>query len=71
MARIREGAYLLRTNLQAGTAEELWSRYMQLTEAEALFRALKSESSIRPLLHQKESRVKAHVMVAFLGYVSG
>jgi transposase len=65
---LREGAYLLRTNLQADTAEELWSRYMQLTEAEASFRALKSELSIRPLFHQKEPRVKAHVMVAFLGY---
>lgn len=65
---LREGAYLLRTNLQAGSAEELWSKYMQLTEAEASFRALKSELSIRPLFHQKESRVKAHVLVAFLGY---
>ena len=64
----REGAYLLRTNLQAASAEELWSKYMQLTEAEASFRALKSELSIRPLFHQKEARVKAHVMVAFLGY---
>jgi transposase len=64
----REGAYLLRTNLQADTAEELWSKYMQLTEAEASFRALKSELSIRPLFHQLEPRVKAHVMVAFLGY---
>jgi transposase len=64
----REGAYLLRTNLQAGSAEELWSKYMQLTEAEAAFRSLKSELSIRPLFHQKEPRVKAHVMVAFLGY---
>jgi transposase len=64
----REGAYLLRTNLQAATAEELWSKYMQLTEAEASFRALKSELSIRPLFHQLEPRVKAHVMVAFLGY---
>src|SRR6266513_67003 len=64
----REGAYLLRTNLQAETPEELWSKYMQLTEAEASFRALKSELSIRPLFHQKERRVKAHVMVAFLGY---
>jgi transposase len=64
----REGAYLLRTNLPTGTAEELWSKYMQLTEAEASFRALKSELSIRPLFHQLEPRVKAHVMVAFLGY---
>ena len=64
----REGAYLLRTNLQTESAEHLWSKYMQLTEAEASFRALKSELSIRPLFHQKEPRVKAHVMVAFLGY---
>jgi len=64
----REGAYLLRTNLKADTAEQLWSKYLQLTEAEASFRALKSELSIRPLFHQLESRVKAHVMVAFLGY---
>jgi transposase len=64
----REGAYLLRTNLKAETAEELWSKYMQLTEAEASFRALKSELSIRPLFHQLEPSVKAHVMVAFLGY---
>ena len=64
----REGAYLLRTNLQAASAAPLWSKYMQLTEAEAPFRALKSELSIRPLFHQQEPRVKAHVLVAFLGY---
>src|SRR5438445_4478873 len=65
---LREGAYMLRTNLQADSAEQLWLKYMQLTEAEASFRALKSELSIRPLFHQKEPRLKAHVMVAFLGY---
>jgi len=65
---LREGAYMLRTNLQAETADQLWCKYMQLTEAEASFRALKSELSIRPLFHQIEPRVKAHVMVAFLGY---
>src|ERR1700674_3195939 len=65
---LREGAYMLRTNLQADSAKQMWSMYMQLTEAEASFRALKSELSIRPLFHQKESRVKAHILVAFLGY---
>lgn len=65
---LREGAYMLRTNLQADSAEQMWSMYMQLTEAEASFRALKSELSIRPLFHHKEPRVKAHVLVAFLGY---
>jgi len=64
----REGAYLLRTNLQGATVEELWTKYIQLTEAEAAFRALKSELSIRPLFHQLEPRVKAHILVAFLGY---
>jgi hypothetical protein len=65
---LREGAYMLRTNLQADSAEQMWSMYMQLTEAEASFRVLKSELSIRPLFHQKEERVKAHFLVAFLGY---
>jgi hypothetical protein len=64
----REGAYMLRTNIRTEKAEELWSKYMQLTEAEASFRALKSELSVRPLFHQLEHRVKAHVLVAFLGY---
>jgi transposase len=64
----REGAYLLRTNLEGSTVEELWIKYIQLTEAEAAFRALKSELSIRPLFHQLEPRVKAHILVAFLGY---
>src|SRR5260370_42138807 len=65
---LREGAYMLRTNLQADSAEQMWSMHMQLTEAEASFRALKSELSIRPLFHQKEPRVKAHGLVAFRGY---
>ena len=64
----REGAYLLRTNLQAESAAELWTKYIQLAEAEAAFRVLKSELSIRPLFHQLEHRVKAHILVAFLGY---
>ena len=64
----REGAYLLRTNLEGQSAEELWTKYIQLTEAEAAFRALKSELAIRPLFHQLEHRVKAHILIAFLGY---
>lgn len=66
--QVREGAYLLRTNLTADTAAELWKKYIQLTEVEAAFRTLKSELAIRPLFHQLEKRVKAHVLVAFLGY---
>jgi transposase len=64
----REGAYLLRTNLQGENPQDLWTKYIQLTEVEAAFRALKSELSIRPIFHQLEHRVKAHVLVAFLGY---
>jgi transposase len=64
----REGAYLLRTSLKEERTEELWKKYIQLTEAEAVFRALKSELAIRPIFHQKEHRVKAHILVAFLGY---
>jgi transposase len=64
----REGAYLLRTNLTVNGAADLWKKYMQLTEVEAAFRTLKSELAIRPLFHQLEKRVKAHVLVSFLGY---
>jgi hypothetical protein len=64
----REGAYLLRSNLEAETTEELWTKYIQLTEAEAVSRALKTELLIRTLFHQLEPRVKAHILVAFLGY---
>jgi transposase len=64
----REGAYLLRTNVKPGQPQELWSQYIQLTEAEAAFRALKSELLIRPFFHRLEGRIKAHILVAFLGY---
>lgn len=63
-----EGAYLLRTNLTDAAAADLWTQYIQLTEAEAAFRALKSELAIRPLFHRLEPRIKAHILVAFLGY---
>jgi transposase len=64
----REGAYLLRTNLSSTEPDTLWKSYIQLTEAEAVFRVLKSELAIRPIFHQLEHRTKAHVLVAFLGY---
>ncbi len=66
--RAREGAYLLRTNLPPDEPAKLWTNYIQLTEAEAAFRALKSQLSIRPVFHQLERRAKAHILVAFLGY---
>jgi transposase len=67
-AQYRDGAYLLRSNLTAENPQSLWKKYIQLTEVEAVFRALKSELSVRPIWHWKSHRVHAHVMVAFLGY---
>jgi transposase len=66
--RHTEGAYLLRTNLAGHDQSELWSMYMQLNDAEAAFRTLKQDLSIRPVFHQTEHRVKAHVLVCFLAY---
>ena len=68
-ARASEGAYVLRTNVTDWTPENLWSTYVQLTEAEAAFRIQKSDLSLRPIWHQKADRVKAHILVCFLAYV--
>jgi len=68
LASMRDGAYLLRTNLDERTPEALWKMYVQLTEVETVFRALKTDLAIRPIWHWVGSRVEAHVMVAFLGY---
>jgi len=68
-ARQSEGTYLLRTNVSEWTNEELWRTYIQLTEAEAAFRIHKSELWIRPIWHQREDRVLAHILVCFLAYV--
>jgi transposase len=68
-AALSAGCYLLRTNVLDWTDEELWKTYMQLTEAEAAFRIHKTDLRIRPIWHQKEDRVLAHILVCFLGYV--
>jgi transposase len=68
LAASRDGAYLLRTNLEGSDPAELWTEYVQLTEAEAVFRALKSDLAIRPIRHFSPKRLEGHVMVAFLGY---
>ena len=67
-ARRREGSYLLRTTLPAKAPEKMWEQYMVLVEIEAAFRCLKSDLGIRPVYHQLEHRVEAHIFVAFLGY---
>jgi transposase len=65
----REGCYLLRTNVSEWSEAELWQTYIQLTDAEAAFRVQKSELKIRPVWHQREDRVQAHIFVCFLAYV--
>jgi transposase len=68
-SRHSEGCYVLRTNIADWTQEALWRTYIQLTEAEAAFRIHKSELSIRPIWHQRQDRVLAHILVCFLAYV--
>jgi len=68
-AQLSEGCYLLRSNVTDWSAEDLWKAYIQLTEAEAAFRIHKSDLRIRPIWHQKDERVLAHILVCFLAYV--
>jgi len=68
-AALSEGCYLLRSNVTDWSDEELWKAYIQLTEAEAAFRIHKSDLGLRPIWHQKEERVLAHILVCFLAYV--
>jgi transposase len=68
-AALSEGCYLLRSNINDWSPEELWKAYMQLTDAEAAFRIHKSDLKIRPVWHQKTERVRAHILVCFLAYV--
>ena len=66
--RRREGRYLLRSNLTAKEPAQLWEMYLRLAEIEAAFRDLKGDLQIRPVFHQKEDRIEAHIFVAFLSY---
>jgi len=65
-AELRDGHYLLRSNMVAEDPAVLWERYIQLTQIEAAFRTMKSELDIRPIYRQLEHRVEAHILVAFL-----
>lgn len=67
-ARQREGRYLLRTNLEATDPELIWRCYMQLCHVEEAFRTLKGDLGLRPIFHQKATRIEAHLFVAFLAY---
>ncbi len=67
-AALSEGCYLLRTNISGKAPKELWRTYIQLTDVEEVFRTEKSELNIRPIWHQMEHRVQAHVLFSFLAY---
>ena len=68
-ARKREGRYLLRTNITSGrTPEQLWQFYIQLTEVESAFKNLKDDLALRPIHHQLEHRIEAHIFISFLAY---
>src|SRR6266567_536860 len=66
--RRREGRYLLRSNLTEEQPAQLWHLYIQLTHVEEAFKNLKGDLALRPLFHQKEARIEAHIFVAFLAY---
>ena len=64
----KEGHYLLRSNISLEKASELWQMYIQLTNVESAFRTLKSDLAIRPIFHQLDSRIDAHIFIVFIAY---
>ena len=66
--RRREGRYLLRTNLTGQKPGQLWQFYIQLVEIEAAFKNLKDDLQLRPIYHQLQNRIEAHIFVAFMAY---
>ena len=68
-AAFSEGAYLLRSNIVDWSDQQLWKAYIQLTQAEAAFRIQKDQLNVRPIWHQREDRVQAHILVCFLAFV--
>jgi hypothetical protein len=66
--RRREGRYLLRTNLTGNDPAQLWRYYIQLVQVEEAFKNLKGDLAIRPIYHQNEQRIEAHIFIAFLAY---
>jgi transposase len=68
-AALSEGAYLLRSNIADWSDQQLWKAYIQLTQAEAAFRIHKDQLHVRPIWHQREDRVQAHILVCFLAFV--
>ncbi len=64
----REGLYLLRSNVTGSNPAELWQQYLLLTQIELAFRDIKGDLSLRPIYHQKDKRIEAHIFVAFMAY---
>ena len=67
-ARRREGSYLLRSNLKSDDPGHLWRLYLQLVEVEQVFKELKNDLAVRPIYHQLETQIEAHIFIAFLAY---
>jgi transposase len=67
--RLTEGHYLLRSNITDWDAKDLWEAYIHLTDAEEAFRIHKSDLHLRPIWHQKDERIEAHIFVCFLAFV--
>jgi len=68
LAELRDGCYLLRTNVSDWTPEELWRAYIHLTDAESAFRTQKDQLSLRPIWHRLGHRIEAHILICFLAY---
>jgi transposase len=68
IVRQREGRYLLRSNLTASDPATLWTFYLQLTQVEEAFKNLKGDLAVRPIYHQDQERIEAHIFIAFLAY---
>jgi transposase len=66
--RRREGRYLLRTNLIDNDPARLWGLYLQLVSVEEAFKNLKGDLAVRPIFHQDQARIEAHIFIAFLAY---
>jgi transposase len=68
-SELSEGWYMLRTNVNDWSGEDLWNAYIQLTQAESAFRICKDDLRLRPVWHQREDRVQAHILVCFIAYI--
>ena len=67
--QLTQGCYMLRSNITDWSAEDLWHAYIHLTDVETAFRIQKNDLLLRPMWHQKEKRVQAHILVCFLAYL--